>query len=121
MVHTQHQITSWVGHGSKINLPREDRCVEAVRLVIAAGAPMLRAGLRAAVGVDDAITVVGEAADESELAAIVQRTSPDVVLSDFPTSLDRPVVRLSDEESAVAGVLPPSAGPEQLVSAIRAV
>ena len=54
-----------------------------VRLVIADDHPMFRFGLAAALAATDELEVVGEAADGTELLALVERTTPDVVLTDL--------------------------------------
>jgi DNA-binding NarL/FixJ family response regulator len=54
-----------------------------VRLVIADDHPMFRYGLAAALAATSEVEVVGEAADGAELLALVERTTPDVVLTDL--------------------------------------
>jgi DNA-binding NarL/FixJ family response regulator len=54
-----------------------------VRVVIADDHPMYRFGLRAVLDASPEVDVVGEAADGQELLAIVNRTAPDVVLTDL--------------------------------------
>lgn len=54
-----------------------------IRVVIADDHPMFRYGLRAALATGDEVEVVGEAADGRELLAEVNRTRPDVVLTDL--------------------------------------
>jgi DNA-binding NarL/FixJ family response regulator len=54
-----------------------------VRVVIADDHPMFRYGLRAVLAASDDVEVVGDAADGSELIATVERTAPDVVLTDL--------------------------------------
>jgi DNA-binding NarL/FixJ family response regulator len=54
-----------------------------VRVVIADDHPMFRYGLRAVLAASDEVEVVGEAADGSELLAMVEHTGPDVVLTDL--------------------------------------
>ena len=55
----------------------------AVRVVVADDHPMFRYGLVAALAADDEVEVVAEAADGDELVAAVDRTGPDVVLTDL--------------------------------------
>ncbi|MET7700257.1 response regulator transcription factor [Streptomyces sp. NPDC005485] len=55
----------------------------AVRVVIADDHPMFRYGLRAVLVEGTEVEVVGEAASGEELLAVVERTSPDVVLTDL--------------------------------------
>ncbi|MFF9039048.1 response regulator [Streptomyces sp. NPDC014892] len=54
-----------------------------VRIVIADDHPMYRFGLTAALAGHDDIEIVGEAADGAELLKVVERTGPDVVLTDL--------------------------------------
>lgn len=54
-----------------------------VRVVIADDHPMFRDGLRAALATRPEVDVVGDAADGSQLIEVVERTSPDVVLTDL--------------------------------------
>ena len=54
-----------------------------VRVVIADDHPMFRYGLRAVLAAADEVDVVGDAADGSELVALVEHTQPDVVLTDL--------------------------------------
>ncbi|MFE5923878.1 response regulator, partial [Streptomyces sp. NPDC056468] len=54
-----------------------------MRVVIADDHPMFRFGLRAALESADGIEIVGEANDGNELLAAVERSEPDVVLTDL--------------------------------------
>ncbi|MDX3611320.1 response regulator transcription factor [Streptomyces europaeiscabiei] len=54
-----------------------------VRIVVADDHPMYRFGLTAALAGHDGIEIVGEAADGAELLKVVERTGPDVVLTDL--------------------------------------
>jgi DNA-binding NarL/FixJ family response regulator len=54
-----------------------------VRVVIADDHPMFRDGLRAALATTPEVEVVGDAADGTQLVEIVERTTPDVVLTDL--------------------------------------
>lgn len=54
-----------------------------VRVVHAEDHPLFRYGLKAALASSDEVEVVGEAARGDELLAVVDRTSPDVVLTDL--------------------------------------
>ena len=54
-----------------------------VRVVIADDHPMFRYGLKAAMAAADEVDIVGEAGDGRELLAVVEDTSPDVVLTDL--------------------------------------
>ena len=55
----------------------------AIRLLLVDDDPLVRAGLSFMMGGADDIEIVGEAADGSEVAALVDRTRPDVVLMDI--------------------------------------
>ncbi|MEU0162868.1 response regulator transcription factor [Streptomyces sp. NPDC006261] len=54
-----------------------------VRLLIVDDDPLVRAGLALMLGGADDIDIVGEGADGSEVAALVERLGPDVVLMDI--------------------------------------
>lgn len=54
-----------------------------VRVVIADDHPMFRDGLRAALATTPEVEVVGDAADGTQLVEIVERATPDVVLTDL--------------------------------------
>lgn len=54
-----------------------------IRVVIADDHPMFRYGLTAALAASSELDIVGEAADGTELLAIVDATAPDVVLTDL--------------------------------------
>jgi DNA-binding NarL/FixJ family response regulator len=54
----------------------------AIRLLLVDDDPLVRAGLSLMLGGADDIEIVGEAADGSEVQALVDRTRPDVVLMD---------------------------------------
>ncbi|MFD0437505.1 response regulator transcription factor [Streptomyces chartreusis] len=55
----------------------------AIRLLLVDDDPLVRAGLSFMLGGADDIEIVGEAADGSEVEALVDRTRPDVVLMDI--------------------------------------
>ncbi|WP_405621086.1 response regulator [Streptomyces sp. NBC_00076] len=55
----------------------------AIRLLLVDDDPLVRAGLSLMLGGADDIEIVGEAADGSEVEALVDRTRPDVVLMDI--------------------------------------
>ncbi|MFD7898448.1 response regulator [Streptomyces sp. NPDC059743] len=54
-----------------------------IRLIIVDDDPLVRAGLTFMLGGADGIEIVGEASDGTEVPALVERTSPDVVLMDI--------------------------------------
>jgi two-component system response regulator DesR len=54
-----------------------------IRVVIAEDQAMVRGALGALLDIEDDITVVGQAPNGHEALALVERTSPDVVLSDI--------------------------------------
>lgn len=54
-----------------------------IRLAIVDDDPLVRAGLALMLGGADDIEIVGEAADGQEVAQLVERTGPDVVLMDI--------------------------------------
>ncbi|SDJ58779.1 response regulator [Streptomyces indicus] len=54
-----------------------------IRLLLVDDDPLVRAGLSFMLGGSEDIEIVGEAADGSEVAALVERTRPDVVLMDI--------------------------------------
>ncbi|MCW8377478.1 response regulator [Streptomyces justiciae] len=55
----------------------------AIRLLLVDDDPLVRAGLSLMIGGADGIEIVGEAADGSDVEALVDRSSPDVVLMDI--------------------------------------
>ncbi|MDX6363286.1 MAG: hypothetical protein QOC85_2296, partial [Streptomyces sp.] len=55
----------------------------AIRLLLVDDDPLVRAGLSFMMGGAEDIEIVGEAADGSEIGALVDRTRPDVVLMDI--------------------------------------
>ncbi|QFZ73565.1 response regulator [Streptomyces fagopyri] len=57
--------------------------MKAIRLLLVDDDPLVRAGLSFMMGGTDDIEIVGEAADGSEVEALVDRTRPDVVLMDI--------------------------------------
>lgn len=57
--------------------------MKAIRLLLVDDDPLVRAGLSLMMGGADDIEIVGEAADGSEVEALVDRTRPDVVLMDL--------------------------------------
>jgi DNA-binding NarL/FixJ family response regulator len=117
----------------------------AIRVLIADGQALMRAGIRLLLETDDRIVVVGEAATGEETVAVVERTRPDVVLIDtrlpgmdsvemtrqMVSDLGVAVMLLTAGESderifaglraGASGVIPKNAQPTQLVRAIEAL
>lgn len=109
--------------------------------------PLIRAGLRAIIGSEDDLAVVGEAADGAEVPGLVTRLRPDVVLMDvrmpavdgiratehLMSTMDSPpkviVVTTFENDDYVydalvagaSGFLLKRARPEEIVAAIRTV
>ncbi len=54
-----------------------------VRVVIADDHPVFRSGLRALLGTEDGVVVVGEASTGVEVVAVVAECQPDVVIMDL--------------------------------------
>jgi DNA-binding NarL/FixJ family response regulator len=117
----------------------------AIRVVIADGQALLRAGVRLLLEADDRIAVVGEAATGEETVALVERVRPDVVMMDthLPGLDSVETTRQMVSQSGVAvmlltagdgdkrifaalragasGLLPKDTEPTQLVQAIAAL
>ena len=115
----------------------------AIRVVVADGQALLRAGVRLLLEADDRIAVVGEAATGEEAVALVERVRPDVVMMDtrLPGLDSVETTRQIVSESGVAvmlltagesdecvfaalragasGLLPKDTDPTQLVQAIE--
>jgi DNA-binding NarL/FixJ family response regulator len=85
----------------------------AIRVVIADGQPVVRAGLRALLAEEHDIAVVAEAADAGEVTALARRLSPDVVLLDA----DLPGTDVLEATRRIAG--PDQAGPHVIILAAR--
>lgn len=120
--------------------------MRALRVIVADDHPLFRAGLVAAMALDDAIVVVGEAATGTEAVAATADLQPDVVVMDLHMPdlngieatrrilTERPdtgivvLTMLEDDESVFSamragarGYLLKGAGPEQIAGAIQAV
>jgi DNA-binding NarL/FixJ family response regulator len=118
----------------------------ALRVLVADDHPLFRAGLVAAMLLDDAVEVVGEAASGAEAVAAAARLEPDVVVMDLHMPdlngieatrrilAARPgtgivvLTMLEDDESVFSamragarGYLLKGAGPEEIARAIEAV
>jgi DNA-binding NarL/FixJ family response regulator len=120
-----------------------DRAAETIRVAVAEGRRLVRAGVRVLLGREAGIAAVGEAANRAEAVALTRRIRPDVVLVDVQLPglgcvdatrmmLVEPgvtVMLLSASESdgrLVAGlragagvVLPKGAKPGELATAVR--
>ena len=116
-----------------------------IRMLVADGQALVRAGVRLVLEAEDRITVVGEAASGEETLALVERVSPDVVMMDtrLPGLDSVETTRRIVSESGVAvmlltagerderifaalragasGVLPKDTQPTQIVQAIEAL
>jgi DNA-binding NarL/FixJ family response regulator len=116
-----------------------------IRVLVAGGQALVRAGVRVLLEADEGITVVGEAATGEETVALVERTRPDVVMMDtllpgldsvettrrMVAELDVAVMLLTADErderifaalrAGASGLLPKDADPTLLVQAIEAL
>src|ERR1051326_8648788 len=54
-----------------------------LKVVVADNQPLIRTGIRGALGGVDDIEIVGEASADTQLSPLIERTSPDVVLLDL--------------------------------------
>jgi DNA-binding NarL/FixJ family response regulator len=97
-----------------------------IRVAVADGHGLVRAGFHALLDAEENIAVLGEAGDGDEAVALAQRTSPDVMLVDFelPGSGGLEATRriLADPELADLQVLilTPSESDDHLFGALRA-
>lgn len=118
-----------------------------IRLVIADDHPIVRAGLRALLGLEDDLEVVAEAATPDEAVTVAARERPDVVLMDLQfgasaatgadatrriraldaapyvlvlTNYDSDADILGAVEAGASGYLLKDAPPHELVAAVRA-
>ncbi|WP_328472042.1 response regulator transcription factor [Actinoplanes sp. NBC_00393] len=117
-----------------------------IRVALVDDEAMIRVGLKMVLSGEDDISVVGEASDGDEAAALVARTRPDVVLMDirmarvdgltaarrivdeFPDSKVIVLTTFDEDEhvaaalrAGVSGFLLKVAPPEQLIDAVRTV
>jgi DNA-binding NarL/FixJ family response regulator len=102
---------------------RDSAAPQAVRVLIADGQPLVRAGLRMVLEADRHITVVGEAATGEQAVALALRTRPDVVLLDARVpGLDRveAIGQITAGSGPAVMLLIDSAGDECTVAALRA-
>jgi DNA-binding NarL/FixJ family response regulator len=119
---------------------------DTIRVVLADDHTVVRAGLRAVLGGAKDITVVGEASNGREAVALVERLSPDVLITDvsmpemdgteatktivakgLPTKILVLTMHVEEEfliplmEAGASGYLVKSAADRELVAAVRAV
>src|SRR5690242_20598983 len=98
--------------------------MNAIRLLLVDDDPLVRAGLSLMMGGAEDIEIVGEAADGSEVQALVDRTRPDVVLMDIrmPTvdGLTATERLRGREEAPQVVVLTTFHADEQVLRALRA-
>jgi DNA-binding NarL/FixJ family response regulator len=95
----------------------------AVRVLIAEGQALVRAGFRALLDADERIRVVGAAATGEEAIALADRMRPDVVLIDARLpGLDcvEATGRMSAESGVAVMLLTASEGDERIIAALRA-
>jgi DNA-binding NarL/FixJ family response regulator len=95
----------------------------AVRVLIAEGQALVRAGFRVLLERDGLITVVGEAATGDEAVALARRVRPDVVLIDATLpGLDcvDATARMVAESGVAVMLLTASDGDERIFAALRA-
>jgi DNA-binding NarL/FixJ family response regulator len=97
-----------------------------IRVLIAAGHALVRAGYRTLLESDDRIEVVGEAADRPDTLALAMATEPDVVLLDLalPTLADPEAITAIISHPALAHaavmLISPGESDERVFSALRA-
>ncbi len=117
-----------------------------IRIVVVDDHPVVRAGLRALLEMEDDLTVVGETGSEDDAVAEVERERPDLVLMDLrldhegsgavaiqrlrAAGLTMPVLVLTNHdtdadilaavEAGASGYLLKDAPPEELLPAVRA-
>jgi DNA-binding NarL/FixJ family response regulator len=94
-----------------------------VRVVVADGQALVRAGFRALLEDRGSISVVGEAASGEQALALVRRTRPDVILMDANLpGLDaaETIRRMLAESKVAVMLLTSSEGDDRIFSALRA-
>jgi DNA-binding NarL/FixJ family response regulator len=119
-------------------MPREDRTLvvldsfrrerggaastAAIRVVIADGQALVRAGFRVLLERRAKIAVVGEASDGDEAVELARRTRPDVILMDvnLPGRDSVEATRMLTEADVAVMLLTGSAGDERIFPALRA-
>jgi DNA-binding NarL/FixJ family response regulator len=94
-----------------------------VRVLIAEGEALVRAGYRALLESDELIKVVGEAASGQNAVLLAEETHPDVVLVDLGlpgVDVLETIERLSQTASAAVMLLAPHGNDERVLAALRA-
>jgi DNA-binding NarL/FixJ family response regulator len=95
----------------------------AIRVVVADGHALVRAGVRLLLEADDHITVVGEAATGEETVTLVERVRPDVVMMDTRLpGLDsvETTRRIVSESGVAVMLLTAGESDERIFAALRA-
>jgi len=108
--------TGPVGSGGETAAPA------AVRVLVADGEALVRAGFRVLLGTDPRISVVGEAATGEEALALARGVRPDVVLIDasLPGIDSVEASRILSESGVAVMLLTNSTGDERILAALRA-
>jgi DNA-binding NarL/FixJ family response regulator len=95
----------------------------AIRVLVADGQALVRAGVRLLLEVDERITVVGEAANGEETLALVEQNRPDVVMMDTRLpGLDsvETTRRITSESGVAVMLLTAGESDERVFAALRA-
>lgn len=89
--------------------------MEIIKVAIADANTLLREGLKRILAMENDLLVVGEASDEVEVAEVVERTKPDVLLLDLEISKRKavPILLELKQENVLPKVLILSSVPDQ--------